>query len=137
MTSVQRETRVQAIAGGLDFAVEWLEDEADAEPKGDHRAEADTETFDYLVWSDGRIPLQIQLQKTDKTTYVAHGPHRPSLLATSLANTRPRPAAAAAACRLAIYFLFVSKVISGYSREGPSSKGDFLPSRYSPKKAPT
>jgi hypothetical protein len=42
-----------------------------------------------------------------------------------------------AACRLAIYFLFVSKVISGYSGEGPFSKGDFLPSRYSPKKAST
>jgi hypothetical protein len=42
-----------------------------------------------------------------------------------------------AACRQAIYFLFVSKVISGYSGEGPFSKGDFLPSRYSPKKAST
>ena len=41
------------------------------------------------------------------------------------------------ACRLAIYFLFVSKVISGYSGEGPSSNGDFLPSRYFPKKAST
>ena len=42
-----------------------------------------------------------------------------------------------AACRRTIYFLFVSKVISGYSREGPFSKGDFLSSRYSPKKAST
>jgi hypothetical protein len=35
VTSVQRGTESQAIAGGLDFAVEWLEDEADAEPKGE------------------------------------------------------------------------------------------------------
>jgi hypothetical protein len=29
------------------------------------------ETLDYLVLSDGRIPLQIKPQKTDKITYVA------------------------------------------------------------------
>ena len=40
-------------------------------------------------------------------------------------------------CPLANYFLFVSKVISGYSGEGPFSKGDFLPSRHSPKKPST
>jgi hypothetical protein len=26
------------------------------------------ETLDYLVWSEGRIPLQIKPQKTDKKT---------------------------------------------------------------------
>ena len=30
------------------------------------------ETLDYLVWSEGRIPLQIKPQKTDKITNVAH-----------------------------------------------------------------
>jgi hypothetical protein len=42
VTSVQRGTESRAIAGGPDFAGEWLEHEADAEPKGDHRAGADT-----------------------------------------------------------------------------------------------
>ena len=34
--------RVPSNRRGLDFAVEWLEDEANAEPKGDRRAGADT-----------------------------------------------------------------------------------------------
>jgi hypothetical protein len=68
VTSVQRETESQAIAGGLDFAVEWLEDEADAEPKGTTGQGLTPETLDYLVWSDGRISLQIKPQKTDKIT---------------------------------------------------------------------
>jgi hypothetical protein len=42
VTSVERGTKPHAIVGRLVFAVEWLEDEADAETKGDHRAGADT-----------------------------------------------------------------------------------------------
>ena len=71
MTSIQRGTESQAIAGGPDLALEWLEDEADAGPKGDHRAGADTRALDCLVLSDGRIPLQIKPQRTNKITNVA------------------------------------------------------------------
>ena len=74
MTSVQRGPESRAIAGGVDFAVEWLEDEADAEPKGDHRAGADIRDARLSGDARGRIPLHMKPQKTGKITYVAHLP---------------------------------------------------------------
>jgi hypothetical protein len=49
VTSVQGGTESQAIAGRLAFAVEWLEDEADAEPKETTGQGLTSETLDSLV----------------------------------------------------------------------------------------
>jgi hypothetical protein len=43
--------------GGLGLAVEWPEDEADAETKRGRRARRPAESISHRVLSEGRIPL--------------------------------------------------------------------------------